>query len=465
MHVADYVVIAIYLFAMVGIGLWSSKKVHNNKDFAVGGKTIGPFVLICSSIATAAGAGACMGQAGSAYTSGFGTLWLAIAWAIGMFILALLSKRMYRTGANSISEVFQKIHGNAAGRMCAVFALLYLLGSLTTQMMGMGTVLELMLGDGVGYQLAVLIGGTITILYTLQGGFFAVAYTDAAQTIILGVSLLVVLPIVLFTGAADTALATMETVFTPGTFNLFHGVTFLGLATIICKYTFSACTGIPYVQRVLASRNVKEARSNMMWASLGYGLFGTLVMIFAVFARMLLPNMARPETVIVEMIVSKFPTLLAGLGIAGLVAAVMSSVDSLLLVVSQIFAHDICGWLLSDLTDEKEFKIQKITTVVAGILSMTVALFMTSILKMFELAASIYSSAIFFPFILSLFWKHTTAAGAISGMCAGGAVAIVLQFVPTTGIDPVILGNATSLFMTVVVTMATKKSELTGIEK
>ncbi len=402
-----------------------------------------------------------MGQAGSAYTNGFSALWLVIAWAFGMAMLGVFSKRMYNTGATSVPEIFENIHSEAAGRVCAIFALIYCFSTLTSQMIAMGTVIELMLGSSVvGYQLAVLVGGTITILYTLQGGFYAVAYTDMAQTIILGVCILVVLPIIVISGVAEASLEMMDVVMTAGTFDLMDGISVTALAVVVCKYTFSACTGIPYVQRVLASRNAKEAKSNMMWAALGYGFFATLVMVFAVFARMLLPNLARPETVIVEMIVNKFPVILSGLGIAGLVAAVMSSVDSLLLVFSQIFAHDICGWFLQDLTEEKEFKIQKITTVVAGVLAMTVALFFTSVLQMFELATSIYSSAIFFPFILSLFWKHTTAAGAIAGMCAGGAVSIILQFYPTNVIDPVILGNLSSLVMTFVVTMATKKSEL-----
>ncbi len=464
MGILDYITIAVYLLGMLGVGIWASRKVHNTKDFAVGGKTIGPFVIICSSVATASGASTCMGQAGIAYTDGFSALWLVIAWTIGMLFLAVFAKRMYATGANSISEIFFKIQGNAAGRMCAVFALLYCLGTLTAQMMGMGTVIELMLGDGVGYQLAVIIGGAITILYTLQGGFFAVAYTDAIQTSILGFSMLVVLPLVLFTGTAETVLAAAETVFTPGTFNLFHGVSFLSLAAVVCKYTFSACTGIPYIQRVLAARNSKEAVTNQLWAAFGFAVMGGLVMVFAVFARQLFPASDRPETVLVQIIVQHFPVFLAGLGIAGMCAAVMSTVDSYLLVISQIFSHDICGWFMKDLTEEKEFKIQKASTIVAGLFAMTVALYMTSILKVYELAASIYSSAMFFPFILSLYWKHTTPAGAISGMCAGGAVAIVLQFVPAMSFDPVIVGNLTSLVMTVLVTMATKKSELPTIK-
>ncbi len=389
MHFLDYATIGVYLLAMIGIGVWASKKIHNTKDFAVGGKTIGPFVIICSSIATASGAGACMGQAGAAYTQGFSALWMVIAWAIGMAMLGVFSKRMYNTGANSISEIFSNIHGNAAGRMCAIFALIYCFSSLTSQMMGMGTVIELILGDGVGYELAVIIGATITILYTLQGGFFAVAYTDAAQAIILGVSMLIVLPWVLFTGVAETSLEVIESVLTPDTFDWMDGLSGTALAAVLVKYTFSACTGIPYIQRVLAARNAKEAVSNQFYAALGYGIFGAAVMIFAVYARVFFPTLDRPETIIVQTMISKFPVVLAGLGIAGLIAAVMSTVDSYLLVISQIFSHDICGWIMKDLTEEKEFKIQRITTVASGLITMTIALFMTSILTVFEFGATV----------------------------------------------------------------------------
>ncbi|MFI3312963.1 MAG: sodium:solute symporter family protein [Eubacteriales bacterium] len=457
----DYITIGLYLVAMIGIGIWASKRIHNSKDFSVGNKSIGPFVIICSSIATASGAGTCMGQAGSAYTNGFSALWLVIAWAFGMAMLGVFSKRMYNTGANSVPEIFEKIHNDTAGRVCAIFALVYCFATLTSQMIAMGTVIELMFGNSaVGYQLAVLIGGTITILYTLQGGFYAVAYTDMAQTIILGVCLLIVLPFIIMSGVAETSLEMIDSVMTAGTFDLMDGISLTALAVVICKYTFSACTGIPYIQRVLAARNAKEAVSNQFYAAAGYCIFGGIVMILAVYARVFFPTIDRPETIIVQVIVQKFPVILAGLGISGLIAGVMSTVDSYLLVISQMFSHNICGWFMKDMTDEKEFKIQRITTVVAGVVTMAIALFMTSILTVFEFGATIYSSAMFFPFILSLYWKKITATGTVSGMCVGGIVAIILQMFPIAGTDAVLVGNFTALVATVAVSLATQNSKI-----
>ncbi len=454
MALLDYIVIALYLLAMIGIGVLSSKKIHDADDFALGGRSVHPFIIICSSIATAAGASACLGQAGTAYLNGLNTLWLAIAWGIGMLMLALIAKPIYRTGAASIPDVFHKLQGDTAGRICAIFAMIYCISTLTAQMMGMGTVILLMFGtETITYELAVIIGGLITILYTLQGGFFAVAYTDTAQTFILTLSMVIIFPIVTLNGMASASLDAIEAVYTTGSFNIFYGVSFLSLATVICKYTFSACTGIPYMQRVLASRNEKEAKNSMLIAALGYTIFGCVVMIFAVVARVLFPDLAQEETIVLRVITEHFPVVLAGLGIAGLVAAVMSSIDSYLLVISQIFSHDICGWFKKDIPQQTELKIERITTVVSGLIALFVALHLTSVLAMFEFGATIYSAAIFFPFILSLFWKKTTAFGAICGMVAGGAAAIVLQFVSFGGIDAVILGNLISLAATVGATL------------
>ncbi|MFI3213134.1 MAG: sodium:solute symporter family protein [Eubacteriales bacterium] len=460
MGVLNYGVILLYLVGMIAIGVYASKKVHGSSDFAIGGRSIGPFVITCSSIATAAGASACMGQAGSAYLNGFSSLWLGIAWAIGMLILGLMGKRIYATGAESIPEVFHKLHGNTAGKMCAIFAIIYSLSTLTAQMMGMGTVLQLMLGENViTYEAAVIVGGVITIIYTLQGGFFAVAYTDTAQAIILGVSMMIILPIVVMSGMANVALETVETVFTPGSFNIFYGVSFVSLAVVICKYTFSACTGIPYIQRVLASRNEKEARNSQIYAAIGYMIFSCVVMILAVFARSMFPTMEREETIILEVIVQKFPVVLAGLAIAGLIAAVMSSIDSYLLVVSQIFTTELCGFFVKDMDEKKTFRIERISTVVTGVVTMLIAIQLTSILSMFEVGATIYSSAMFFPFVLALYWKKVTTPGVVSGMVAGGVAAIVLQFVPNPIIDPVIFGNICSLIGTVAVSLCYKQKE------
>ncbi len=459
MSAIDYGVIILYLLGMLAIGFWASKKVHTTDDFALGGRSIGPFFITCSCIATASGASTCLGQAGAAYTDGFSALWLVFAWSIGMLMLTLLAKRIYRTGAGSIPEVFRILHGNEAGRVCAVFAIIYCFSTLIAQMIGMGTVLYLMLGNTtITYELAIIIGGLVTIAYTLQGGFFAVAYTDTAQTIVLVISMIIVFPIVVLSGTAEVALETVEAVLTPGTFNLFYGVSFLSLAAIICKYTFAACTGIPYIQRVLASRNENEAQSSQVYATIGYTIFGSVVMVVAVYARLLYPNIEQPETISLQVIVSNFPVVLAGLGIAGLIAAVMSTIDSYLLVVSQIFSRDICGWLVKDMTPEKEFKIGRGMTVFAGLTTMLIALKVTSVLAMFELAATVYSSAVFFPFIFSLFWKKTTAKGVVAGMISGGSVAIILQFVPNLAFDPVIMGNVVSCIVTFTVSLATQRA-------
>lgn len=452
----DYIVIALYLLAMVFIGIYASKKIHGADDFALGGRSVHPFFIICSSIATASGAGACLGQAGTAYLNGFGTLWLAITWSIGMLMLALIAQRIYNTGGDSIPDVFRKLHGDTAGRFCAIFAVIYCISTLIAQMMGMGNVILLMVGtENLTYELAVILGGAITILYTLQGGFYAVAYTDTAQTIILVGSMLVIAPIVIFSGMASASVEMLETVFTAGSFDLFYGVTFLSLAAVICKYTFAACTGIPYMQRVLASRNAKEGQNSMIYAAIGYCIFSVVVMVLAVYARVYYPALEAEETIMLKIITEQFPVVLAGLGIAGLVAAVMSTIDSYLLVIGQIFARDICGWFMKDMSKETEFKIQRGTTVVAGVLALSIALHLTSVLTMFELGATIYSSAMFFPFILSLYWKRMNAKAAICGMVAGGVTAIAMQFVSLGGIDPVIFGNGISLVATVVVAFAT----------
>ncbi len=458
MTAIDYSVMIIYLLAMIYIGFKTSKKVKSAMDFSLGGRSIPPIIIMSSSIATAAGAGTCLGQAGRAYGEGFSALWLVIAWVIGMFILSLMAKRIFNTGGESISGVFGALHGQNAARISSIFTLIYSIGMLVSQMIGIGTVLHLILQNiNLNYEICVMIGGIITILYTLQGGFYAVAYTDAAQTVILIISMVFVFPAVVISGGADVALNTVESfVFPEGTFSLFHGVTFVSLATIICKYTFSACTGIPYIQRILASRNAKEAAFSQRTASFGYLILAGVIMVFAVLARRLYPDLETPDTIVMRVIMDHFPTALAGLGIAGFFAAVMSSVDSYLLVVSQMFSHDICRWIKPDMSEKTEFKICRTSTAVFGLLALVAALNFTSILVVYEFGAAIYSSAIFFPFVLALYWKRTSTPGVIAGMIAGSAISLVFYFVPVATIDSVLLGNAVSLIATIVISLILK---------
>ncbi len=456
MSVVDYGVIVLYLIGMVAIGMFASKKIHKSSDFSLGGRTLSPFVITCSAIATCAGAGTCMAYAGKAYNEGFSSMWIVITWVIGMLVLMLMAQRIYETGAESIPTVFGSVHGIYAERFAAIFASVYCMSMLVSQMIGIGTVLQLVLLDlNIDYQTAVLVGGAITILYTLQGGFFAVAYTDTIQMIILGVAMMVIFPFAVLTGAADASLELVETMITPGTFSMWEGVSAISLLAIVCKYTFSACTGIPYIQRILASRNAKEARNSQGMAAIGYLVLACSVMMVAVFTRLLYPEIENPDTVVLYVIMDRFPTVLAGLGIAGLVAAVMSSVDSYLLVISQMFCKTIIPWAKPDVTEEQEFKLHRIVTFVFGVGTIVIALGFNSIQTVFEYGASVYSSAIFFPFVLSLYWKKCTASGAVAGMIAGGVTYLSLSFLSIAGIDMVIVGNLVSLAAVLIVSLAT----------
>ncbi len=463
MRTLDLVVIAIYLSAVLVIGYLASKKIKTIGDYAFGGKTIPPLIIVASSVATAAGAGTSLGNAGRAYTDGFAALWLVVAWAFGMFCLAMMSDKIYKTDATSISGVFEHIHGKTVGRVSSIYTVIYSFGMLIIQMVGMGTVLKLILGNAynVSYEMAVIVGGAIVILYTLQGGFIAVAYTDTLQMIILSVSMVIIFPLVTFvsiSSGGSIAQRSLDLVFNPPTFNLINNLGVAGLIAIIFKYTFSACTGIPYIQRIFASKNAQQAKQSQIRASFGYLILGCVIIITAVFARLMYPQIDNPDTIVVRTILEKFPVILAGLGIAALISAVMSSVDSYLLVSSQMFTEDIIGWVVKDMKERQSFIICKVMTVIFGIIALLAALKFTQILVIYEFGAMIYASAIFFPFIFSLYYKKTTKLGAISGMLSGSIVSITLTFVDIgIRLDPVIFGNFVSLMFTFFVSLATFK--------
>ena len=456
----DYAILVLYLLGMLAIGYFASKKIHNAHDFSIGSKQIGPFVLICSSIATASGAGTCMGQAGKAYTEGFSAFWLVIAWTIGMFVLALMAKRIYNTNAESVSGIFEKFHNKTTGRVAGVYTMIYCFGTLISQTIGMGLVIDLILGDAITYQMAVLIGGGITIIYTLFGGFYAVTYTDTVQMIILGISVVIIFPLVVINGTADATLTAMENVFTAGTFDIMNNVSIWSLLAVIFTYTFSACTGIPYIQRVLAARNAKEAQSSMAISSIGYFVVGIVVMIFSIYAKLFFPSLSNSDTIVVQTMVHHFPTVLAGFGIAGLVAALMSTIDSYLLVVGQIFTQDICGWAMPNMSEKTELIICKYSTVLFGVISIISALFIQSILVVYEFGTVIYSAAIFFPFVLSIYWKKTSPTGVICGMISGSIMALLLELFPGWQVDGVIVGNIVSLIFTVLMSLIKPKKEM-----
>jgi SSS family transporter len=297
------------------------------------------------------------------------------------------------------------------------------------QLTGSGKAFDSFLGTG--YTEGVWIGLVIVLFYTTVGGFKAVAYSDCLQGVLM-LGCLIALPIVgiaaaggwseMITGlaAADPALLRPM-----GQFGL-------GAAGIASAFGFVAIgfafLGSPQLlTRFMAARDQKQIINGGFWAVLCVIGFDVGAVLGGMSGRTLFPGLADPETILPEMSAALFPDVFTGIFLVVVLAAIMSTVDSLLLLASSAIVRDIVQKAMGIQASERTLSnLARGVTVVIGLVGLVVALTEPASIFYFVLFAWSGIACAFTPVVLcSLFWKRTTKLGAIAGMIGGFVVTIV----------------------------------------
>ncbi|MFV8754442.1 sodium/proline symporter [Nannocystaceae bacterium ST9] len=343
-----------YELAMIVIGLVANRMSRDEKDYFLGGRRLGPWVAGLSASASSSSVWTLLGVSGYAYAYGLAAAWLLPAcvggFALNWFILApALRRESARCGAITVTEMLAGPIGTAKRWPVIVLAstivLLSLLTYVAAQFQGAGkTFAETF---DMGFTPALLIGAAIVVFYTLLGGFWAASITDTVQGMMMAAAALA-LPIAALVaiGGFEGLIAGMQAVEVEGWLSWTRGMPLaagvglvLGLLGIGLGYP-----GQPHVvNRLMALRDdaalVGGRRISMTWAMVIYA--GMIVLGWSV--RVLIPDLADPEDAFMAGTERALPPVLAGVMIAAVLSAIMSTVDSQLLVAASTISHDLIG--------------------------------------------------------------------------------------------------------------------------
>jgi sodium/proline symporter len=284
---------------------------------------------------------------------------------------------------------------------------------------------------GTGYTQGVWIGLGIVLFYTTIGGFKAVAYSDFVQGVLMLVCL-ITLPIVgvsaagglseMFSalGAADPALLRPMGEFGLGPAGIASAIGFVAIGL--------AFLGSPQLlTRFMAARDQKQIVDGGKWAILCIIGFDIGAVFAGMAGRTLFPGLLDPETILPEMSTALFPAFFTGVFLVVVLAAIMSTVDSLLILASSVVVRDVVQKALGSRWSEQRLStLAKAVTVVIGVAGLAVALGEVRMIFYFVLFAWSGIACAFTPVVLcSLFWNRTTKAGAVAGMIGGFVVTVV----------------------------------------
>ena len=489
--IAVLVAFAAYILMMIFIGFRAMKQTKGADDYFLGGRGLTGPVAALSAQASDMSGWLLMGLPGSVYALGTGQAWIAIGLGLGTIINWLVIAkplRSYTIVANNsmtLPEFFsnryhdeKKILLGVSSAIIVIFFLVYTASALASGGKLFNSVF------GVEYHTAMLIGAAVILLYTFMGGFLAVCTTDFVQGTLMFIALLAV-PIAAWgfiSGDASNLL--VQSGVEPSSYlSLFHnGDHPIKAVEVISNLAWGlGYCGMPHILvRFMAVKNEKELKKSSVIAIVWVVISLTLAVVIGLLGRAFLYPMilgssdAVPSTeaVFIEMIKEVFMNRLplafvGGIFLCGILAAIMSTADSQLLVCSSSVSADIYKDIFNpDASNESVLKIGRVVTLVVALLAIVIAWNPNSSVMQLVSDAWAGLGAAFGPLVvMSLFWKRTNLAGAVAGLVSGAATVILWDYVPlmggqtigaVTGLYSLVVGFAVSLIFIVVFSLATK---------
>lgn len=440
--------VAIYLAFSFGVALWARTKAADRssqgfiEDYFIGGRSMGGFVLAMTIIASYTSASSFVGGPGVAYRLGLGWVLLAMIQVPTTFLtLGILGKRFAimarKTQSVTITDYLRaRYKSDAVVILCSVALIVFFMAAMLAQFIGGARLFQSV--TGYPYIVGLTLFGISVVLYTAVGGFRAVVLTDAVQGIVMVVAVVVVLIAVINAGGGmERCIATLHDI-DPGL------ITPTGPKEAIPQpFTLSfwvlvgiGILGLPQTtQRCMGYRDSRAMHDAMVIGTLLIGFMILCAHLAGALGRAVFPELPAGDLAMPTLIVELLSPVWAGIFIAGPLAAIMSTVDSMLLLVSaaiikDLYVHYRLGGDASRMPVMTLKKMSLITTVVIGLMVFVAAIEPPDLLVWINLFAFGGLEATFLcPIVLGLYWKRANATGAVASIICGVAAYCVLVIV------------------------------------
>ena len=427
-------IIGLFFFGLILIGYISSKKNKNEEDYFVAGRKLNKWTAANTMAATAIGSGTTIGVCTMSYNSGIAASWILIGFSLGFVLIAvLIGKKIYNLNALTLADVIGSRYNQNVRNLTTILVLISYVGIACAQFIALGHIVSVLLG--MNFKVAVILCGVIIILYTTMGGLNALSITDSYQLIINLFGIMVILPILGFKatrGFTDIIAATPENFFNMGSF---------GLATTIGFFSWiipQAFLSQELWVRIFACKNEKLAVKSTLIASVGIYLpYAISVISVGLIAATILPAGLEGDSVLPSLIAHLGNPVIEGILLAGLIAAVMSCADSVLLVSSSNLIHDFWGRTLGKEV-KNDLRASRIGVVIIGALGIILALYAQNIISIMQMMATPFVGAMFPITLAMFFWKRVTNTGAIVTIIAALIMAVLFYVfkINILGFDP-----------------------------
>ncbi len=434
---ATVAVAIVYLGLLAGFAIWSRRETHTLAGYYLAGRKLPYWVVAFSTNATGESGWLLLGLTGMGYAVGAQAYWVVVGEVVGVGLSWLLvSRRLKRLGDETDSITVPDVlsarfadHWHLIRGIAVAIILVMVTAYVSAQMIATGKAIGSFtpLDQATG----IIVGAAIIIGYTFVGGYKAVSYTDVLQGVLMLAGLVFVPLVAIASAGGWDAIVARLPADEPGFLDMFS-VGAGGIEGWVVIVSFLGI-GLPFLGvpqlliRYMSARDDRELR-RARWVSVGVMLFfGIGAVTAGIAGRALFPGLEDQETIFPVLSRELFPPLITGLLLVIVLSAIMSTVDSLLLLASSAVVRDTMQRILGSVkTDSQLSDYGKIVTLVVGILGIVLAFQVEQLIFWFVLFAWSGLGAAFGPVVLCLlYYKGTTAAGVIAGMLGGFLTSVV----------------------------------------
>ncbi len=449
--------VAIYLMAMLGIGIYASRRVGSADNFIVAGRRMPIWICSATIVATWFGGGTMMGASGAAYEGGLlGVIADPFGGALGLFLVGFFFVRIFRRlRLLTFIDFFQNRYGKTAATIAAIGSISSNIGWTGALLVAFGFVFESL--TGVPLEIGIMGGALVVFVYTVAGGMWAVALTDFVQMVVIAVGLILLLVVVLIdVGGWDNIGPHLPE-------DTFRMVPLEHTAAIWTDYVrawlifgLADVSAQTLMQRAFSAKNEQVAQNSFYIASFSYLSFGMIPVTLGIIASVTMPGLVDPETVVPEMAIAHLHPVFIAVFVGALLAAIMSSADSALLAAASVLSTNILPLFKSNASDRLRLVSTRVAIPVFGIIAVYIALEVQVVYDLILDANSVILVSVTIPFIVGVWWQRANRTGALASM-AMGFVTWLVTIVTAPELAGDLLGLMAGLVTMLLVTPLTQK--------
>lgn len=415
-----------YVAILIAISVWLSLRVKTKDDFIVAGRRLTWPILVGTLLATWIGSGSIFGGGTLGYRQGFAALWQPAGAWFGIIVIYFVAARARRFGQFTVPDLMEARYNATARVLATIATILSYTIIVSYQFRGGARVIELVF-PSVSYNWGVFYTFLFATAFTVLAGLMSVAYTDIANGSIIVIATSVAVPTLIYSaGGWNEVQANLD----PSHFTLLGTMSFKEAMNYFLPTMFLLLGNAGMYQRFFAARDEREARRSVVGWVIGLLLVETLVIALAVVGSSMPQFRNLPaESIIPAVARQGLPVFIGCMMLAAIVAIVLSTANSFLLVPATNVARDIYQRFVNPKASERQVLLLSRLSVVllAGLAFFMSMQFFKDILDAVVAAYTIYGASIAPALLAIFFWKRATAAGGTSSILAGFGIGVIWE--------------------------------------